>query len=61
MSTKLAEEDEIASTLKDHMKNLQTETDSLQEQNKQTPTKKKQKSRSNWKFQSSQKFVKNKK
>ena len=41
MSTKLAEEDEIASTLKDHMKNLQTETDSLQEQNKQTTTKKK--------------------
>ena len=29
MSTKLAEEDEIASTLKDHMKNHQTETDSL--------------------------------
>ena len=45
MSTKLAEEDEIASTLKDHMKNLQTETDSLQEQNKQTTTKKKQKSK----------------
>ena len=45
MSTKLAEEDEIASTLKDHMKNLQTETDSLQEQNKQTTTTKKQKSK----------------
>ena len=56
MYTKLAEEDEITSALKDHMKNLQAEIDSLQEKNKT-----KQKSRSNWKFQSSQKFIKNKK
>ena len=57
MYTKLAEEDEISNALKDHMKNLQTEKDSLQgKKKKQT-----QKSISNWKFQLSQKFIKNKK